>query len=297
MRGRNQIVLIIAVFLGLMAVFLANTYLNSAQDRQESLAEAGRMTRVVVASQELTFGALIGGQNIRLVNWPASSVPAGAFSSIEDVTRVNRVALRPIAVGEPLLSSRVSGANGRATLSALLPEGKVAVAVPISDVGGVGGFVRPGDSVDVLLTRQIPGPGAAAEDKMTDVVLEAVQVLGVDQVYDENNTTPVVGKTATLQVDTFGAQKLALARELGTLSLALRNVANPITGSRGTVTSRQLSASRILYCRKSRTESGRGTGQGDHAWDNASGRSAGCSIFSHSGSVDDHRPRCQTYRV
>jgi pilus assembly protein CpaB len=76
---------------------------------------------------------------------------------------------------------------------------------------------------------------------MTDVVLEAVPVLGVDQISSENETNPAVGKTATLEVDTFGAQKLALSTQLGVLSLALRNVADQPHGGRATVIPRHLS--------------------------------------------------------
>lgn len=192
------------------------------------------MARIVVASQDLTFGAPLSSQNLRLANWPASSVPAGAFTSIEEAAR-NRVALRPIVPGEPVLASKVSGTDGRAVLSANLPLGQLAYAVPISDVNAVGGFVRPGDVVDVILTRQIQN--GSNNDKITDVVLEAVPVLGIDQIADEKDTAAKVGKTATLQVDSFGAQKLALATQTGTISLALRNVADQVTGAKKTVTS------------------------------------------------------------
>jgi pilus assembly protein CpaB len=94
--------------------------------------------------------------------------------------------------------------------------------------------------VDVLLTRPIPGAGSSGTDKMTDVVIEAVPVLGIDQVSDESQTKPAPGKTATLEVDSFGAQKLALSVQLGALSLALRNVADQNTGPRATVVPRHL---------------------------------------------------------
>ena len=243
MQARNLIVLGIAVILGLFAVYLANVYFSGVEQKQGRVAEAQTQQRIVVANQDLVFGTPLGPQNLRLANWPASSVPAGAFTSISDALRNGRVALRPIVVGEPVLASKVSGADGRATLAANLPTGKLAFAIRIDDVAGVGGFVRPGDVVDILLTRPIPGDGATGSDKMTDVVLEATRVLGIDQVSDESQTTPASGKTATLEVDTFGAQKLALASELGTLSLALRNVTDRVSGSRGTVLPRDLSAS------------------------------------------------------
>jgi pilus assembly protein CpaB len=203
------------------------------------------MARIVVASQGLAFGSPLSVQNVRLANWPADSVPEGAFTSLEEATK-NRVALRPIVPGEPVLASKVSGANGRATLSANLPIGQLAYSIPISDVAGVGGFIRPGDVVDVILTRKIPGDGAKDYDKMATVVLEAVPVLGIDQVSDESKTEPAVGKTATLQVDTAGAQKLALSTQLGVMTLALRNVGDQVQGSHQTLTSRDIGGHRVI---------------------------------------------------
>lgn len=240
MQGRNLILLIVAVVIGLVAVILANTYFSGVEQNQQRVAEEQKLSRIVVASQNLGFGVPLNDQNLRLVNWPSNSIPAGAFTSLQAARQGNRVALRPIVIGEPVLASKVSGADGRATLSANLPVGKLAYAVPINDVAGAGGFIRPGDVVDVLVTRPIPGQGASVNDKMTDVVLEAVPVLGIDQVSDENATKPATGKTATLEVDTFGAQKLALSIQLGTLSLALRNVADQVIGPRQTVVPRHL---------------------------------------------------------
>lgn len=242
MQRRNIVLLSIAVLIGLFAVFLTNAYFSGVEEKQERIAEQQQLQRIVVASQNVGFGTPLGQQNLRLANWPAASVPIGAFTSIAAATKGNRVALRPIVVGEPVLASKVSGADGRATLSANLPVGKLAYTVPVNNVSGVGGFVRPGDVVDVLVTRPIPGDGATANDKMTDVVLEAVPVLGIDQVADEKSTAPAIAKSATLEVDSFGAQKLALSIQLGTLSLALRNVADQLTGPRSTVVPTHLTA-------------------------------------------------------
>lgn len=246
MQGRNLIVIAVAVVLGLAAVVIANSYFSGVETQQERVAKQQELTTVVVATQDLAFGTPLSDSNLRLVSWPANSMPAGAFTSIAEATKNSRVALRPIVTGEPVLASKVSGTDGRATIAANLPPGKLAYAISINDVSGVGGFVRPGDVVDVLVTRPIPGEGSTANDKMTDVVLENVPVLGMDQVSDENSTKPTRSKTATLEVDTYGAQKLALAGQLGVVSLALRNVADRVTGARGTVIPRQLSATNYV---------------------------------------------------
>ncbi len=145
-----------------------------------------------------------------------------------------------MVVGEPILATNVSGADGRASISALLPDGMRAVAVGIDAVSGVGGMVSPGDVVDVLVTRKMAGEGAGNEDQMTDIVLEKIRVIAIDQVADNKQTDPKVAKTATLEVDAVGAQKIALAQEVGTVSLALRNVTSIEDGANMTVTQQDL---------------------------------------------------------
>lgn len=244
MTRQNAIVLGLAIFIGMIAVYLANSLFAGVEQREAAVSKMAQGARIAVATQPIEFGAPLTSLNVRLTNWPAADVPAGAFTNMTDVTK-KRVALQAILPGEPILAARVSGTDGRATMANALPTDKLAVAISINDVSGVAGFVRPGDRVDVLLTRQIPGEGARADDKMTDVVMEAVPVLAIDQVADKSKTDPASGKTATLQVDGYGAQKLALARELGTLSLALRNIAAPALGASGTVTARNLTQSRL----------------------------------------------------
>ena len=244
MNRSNAIALGAAVALGLIAVFIANAFFSSVQQQQDAVVKQARLTRIAVATQSIPFGSPLTNTNVTLTDWPAVSVPAGAFATVEEATR-HRVAIQPIVVGEPIIATRVSGTDGRATLSVNLPNDKVAVSIPINEVSGVAGFVRPGDLVDVLLTRQIPGANSGTADKLTDVVLQAVPVLAIDQVSDKQKTDPAVAKTATVQVDGYGAQKLALARELGSLTLALRNVASPVVAGAGTVTARDLGGSGI----------------------------------------------------
>ncbi len=240
MGPRNLAILAIAVVLGIIAVVLANAWFSGVEDQQERVAQEQQLSRIVVATQPLQFGSPLTTENLRMQNFPAGSVPAGSFNSMEDAMMGGRVALRPIVPGEPILADKVSGAGGRAVLSAILPEGMRAISIPVTAVSGVSGFVRPNDTVDIFLTRQIPGLGAGADDLMTDVIMEGVQVLAVDQVASEDATDPAVGSTAVLQVDQFGAQKLVLANRLGQLTMALRNVENQEPGPMLTVTSRDL---------------------------------------------------------
>ena len=237
---RNLIILGVAVLLGLLAVFLANSYFSGVEERQERIAAEQKLARIVVATQPLAFGTPLTSDNVRLQNWPASSVPEGAFRSVEFALKDNRVALRPIVPGEPVLADKVSGTDGRATLAANLPEGMRATTIPVTAVSGVAGFVLPGTTVDVLLTRRMPGDGSEREDQMVDVIMENVQVLAVDQLVDEKSGKPKTSRTATLQTDLYGAQKLTLAQKVGSLSLALRNVENQEPVALTTVTTRDL---------------------------------------------------------
>lgn len=247
MQGRNWILVGVAVVIGALAVIIANAYFSGVEERSERIAQQQEMVRIVVASHPMEFGTRLTDQNIKLQAWPAASVPEGAFRTLPDALKDNRVALRPIVPGEPVLASKVSGTDGRATLAALLPEGMRALSIPVSAVNGVAGFVLPGTLVDVILTRQIEGDGATSEDMRSDVILENVQVMAVDQLANDKNGEPKVSKTATLAVTLRDAQRLAIASKIGTLSLALRNVEDAATAVPGgearmasTITNRQL---------------------------------------------------------
>ncbi|HSG55024.1 MAG TPA: Flp pilus assembly protein CpaB [Paracoccaceae bacterium] len=254
MGNRNALLIVAAVFIGLIAVVLANAYFSGMEERQVDVAQEQGLVRIVVATQPLEFGTPLSTENVRLQNFPANSVPEGAFRTIEDALRDSRVALRPIVPNEPVLASKVSGTGGRAVLSANLAEGMRAVAISTNAVQGVSGFVRPGDVVDIFLTRQISGEGSTAQDLVTEVVLENIKVLAIDQVAAENATEPTVARTAVLEVDQRDAQKLVLAGRIGTLSLALRNVEEQDAfGPGALVTNREFASSRLSIAARPQT--------------------------------------------
>jgi len=230
MRSQSLIILAVAVLIGLAAVFLANAYLGRIEQKQAQSVEG--TTKVVVARVPLEFGVPVTADKVRLVDWPLGSLPDGAFNSIEQLTPMGKshVALRPIQVNEPILKSKLSGEGGRATISAVLRPDMRAATVRVNDVAGVAGFVLPGDTVDVLITRTPTDPqGNGAQ--ITDVLLQKVRVIAIDQDANDNSNKPVISKTATLEVSQVDSQKLALAQQIGTLSLVLRNAegeVNPV---------------------------------------------------------------------
>src|SRR5262249_52381889 len=135
---------------------------------------------IVVASKSLRFGNELGTMSLRELPWPEDAVPTGAFSKISDLlSGPRRVVLTPIDASEPLLATKTTGPGQRATPSAALTDGMRAVTIRVNDVEGVAGFVLPGDRVDVALTRQ-NDKGAT-----TDVVLQNMRVLAIDQTADE----------------------------------------------------------------------------------------------------------------
>ena len=221
MRRQSWIVLAVAVFFGLIAVYLVNAYLSGAQRQTE--ARAIQTTRIAVARVPLQFGTRISPQNVQFVEWPVSSVPRGSFTAIEELIPAGQthVVLRPIEPGEPVLRSRLSGEGGRATLSAVLEPDMRAASIRISDVAGVSGFALPGDRVDVLMTREI------GNEQVTEVLLNNIRLIAIDQNANDNAEQPNLGRTATLEVSQQDAQKLALGSSVGTLSLVLRSVRAP----------------------------------------------------------------------
>lgn len=255
MERRNLIVMGVAIAIGLLAVFLANSWFSGVEERQARQAAEQELVQIAVARQNLEFGTPLTADNVRMAAWPAQSVPPGSYTTADQLIAAGNVAIRPIAEGEPILRSRISE---RAILSANLPNDMRAMTVPVSEVSGVGGFVVPGDVVDVMVTRKIPGDGASSDDQMTSIVLENIQVLAVDRRASESSTEAQVSKSTTLQVDQLGAQKLALAMEIGRLSLALRNVQDNNVNATRTVTPADLGGGGIYM--RSRQSSGGGGG-------------------------------------
>lgn len=233
MQRRNIVILGIAVMMGLAAVWLANSFFGAVADQAKTRkGPAPQVVQILAAKQDIAFGEVINAETAQLVDWPASSLPQGAIKANEAQAFLakNFQTVRPLMAGEPILLSRSSD---RAMLSATLPADQRAVSIPIDFVTGVSGFAKPGDIVDVVLTRAVPGSNATADDQMASVLLQNVAVLAIDASTTDVSTDPDAepvqpGKvpkytSATLMVDAIGAQKLALASQLGKLTLVLRN--------------------------------------------------------------------------
>jgi pilus assembly protein CpaB len=210
-----------AVVFGLLAVFIAQVWLNNEADQRLKSLEAQRKAEppartIVVATKPLRFGDELNASSMREVAWPNDALPVGAFAKVADILTGKRIALAAIDANEPILKAKITGPGQRATLSAVLDEHMKAVTVRVNDVDGVAGFVLPGDHVDVLVTR------TDKDNTLTDVVAQNLRVLAIDQLADDRSEKPYVVKAVTLEVDIGQGQKIALAARAGTLSLLLR---------------------------------------------------------------------------
>lgn len=173
-------------------------------------------TDVVVAAKDIQLGTQLSPDMIKVVHWPAQSKPAGAFNN--PTALPGRVLNSSVVGGEPIVEAKLAAPGSMGGLSALIAPGSRAISVKVNEVMGVAGFALPGNYVDVLVH---------AEDEQdrpfSRIVLEHILVLAVDQESGRDETKPKVVKAVTLQVTPTEAEKLDLARGIGTLSLALRN--------------------------------------------------------------------------
>jgi len=198
---------------------------------------------VVVASGPLPYGTKLEPGKLAVVQYPASAVPAGAFSSLTQVMTQDHggapLVLTAMAPQEAVLPAKITGPGARASVAIQITEGMRAYALAVTDATGLGGNVLPGDWVDVIMTRQTD-PDRPDKGLISQVVVQNVRVLGLDLNADPASTQTAVRHTATLEVKPEDAQKVALASQLGALSLSLRH-----PGSAETVDARLLKASDV----------------------------------------------------
>lgn len=224
MSGKLAIMAGLAVVFGTTSYYAGNQYLeNQTQARLSEIGsgqQAIKLASIVVATEPMRFGEKVTEENLKLVSWPADAMPEGAYTSIEEVIgNGERKAIKSIEANEPVLAVKLTGENGRAGLAGIIAEGMRAVTIPVDQVKGVGGFVMPGDRVDIVFTQRDRATG----ENTAKIIMEKVKVLSVDQQAESRADAPMVAKTVTLETDTDGAKRLALASEIGRLSLLLRS--------------------------------------------------------------------------
>jgi pilus assembly protein CpaB len=225
------VLLLLALITGLAAAVYAAGWVS----RQGSLAS----NKVVVAVVDIELGSKITPQMLSAVDWPSGSVPAGAFKEIKDLQ--DRVVKVSVLRGEAILDGKLAPPGTKGGLSAVIAEGKRAMTVRVNDVVGVAGFALPGNYVDVMVNaKQDHRSGNEENKQISKTVLEHVLVLAVAQEAGRDDTKPKVVNAVTLELSLEDSEKLDLARNVGTLSLVLRNQVDKKTVATAGVTKKQL---------------------------------------------------------
>lgn len=213
---RALMMLLIAAAAGLTAVVFASRWMM-AQNTSAT-------TKVVVATADIDLGQRISPEYIKTIDWPAGSVPPGAFHEVDKLD--GRVLKESAMRGEPIIEGKLSPQGTTGGLSAVIDPGKRAITVRVNDVIGVAGFALPGNYVDIIVNTQKES-NAQSDQKISKIVLEHILVLAVAQEVGRDETKPKVVDAVTLQVTPEQAEKIDLARSIGTLSLVLRNQVDP----------------------------------------------------------------------
>jgi pilus assembly protein CpaB len=206
--------MIAAVIAGLGAVIIGARWLSQQA--------TGSANKLVVAVSDIDLGSRLTPAMLKVVDWPANSMPKGAFTTAAELdTRVLRAS---VLSGEPVLESKLAPVGSKGGLSAVVAEGKRAMTVRVNDVIGVAGFALPGNYVDIIVNTQEENAKSGNKDQqISKIVLEHILVLAVAQEVGRDETKPKVVSAVTVEVTPDQAEKLDLARSVGTLSLMLRN--------------------------------------------------------------------------
>lgn len=202
------------------SVYAARHVMNeSAAQAQEANSS---IVRVLAASQDIPFGHAVESHMLMTIEWPAESVPPGVFTNREDILggagADPRRAKARIGQGEPILNSKLSAFGEKVTIVQTLGDNTRAMAIKVGADTAVGGFVTPGDFVDVVLTQ-----GRDKEIRAV-TILQNIRVIGVDQSADQQSDETAIARTVTVEVTPDQGQRLALAQKAGTLSLSLRTL-------------------------------------------------------------------------
>jgi pilus assembly protein CpaB len=221
-NNKTLIALGVSVLGGLVAVVLVGKW--------ASYKWSISVVPVVVAANDIAAGERLSTHNLRRVEWPKSAIVRGSESELAVFD--GRVTAYAINAGEPVLESRLAGAGTRPGLTALIANGKRAMTVKVNEVIGVAGFALPGNYVDILVSAAPNGT-----PPLSRIVLERVLVLAIAQDHQvKDETKPRVVSAVTLEVTPEQAERLDLARSIGSLSMILRNQTDGApTNSRGTV--------------------------------------------------------------
>lgn len=222
MRFRSLVITMVGMAIAGGSVYASRELLQIQPATASVDPNAPALVSVVVAGQDIPFGTSIEAHKLTTIQWPADAVPPGTFKDYSNLIPQGgtepRRAKRAMAQGELVLANKISDFGEKVTIVQTLASGMRAMAIKVNAETSVGGFVTPGDSVDVILTQ------GGGESLRVVTILQNIRVVGVDQQADETQEQAQVARTVTVEVSPEQGQKLALAQKAGTLSLTLRNI-------------------------------------------------------------------------
>ena len=231
MKAARILVLGVALAAGGAAAFLV----GSDEEKKPEVVAAPVVqfptTDVLIAKGDIAMGTAVSEQDFQWQAWPAATTGESYITKKDKPNAIDElngaITRAPFTAGEPIREAKLIRANGAAGyMAAILPSGMRAVSTEISPETGAGGFILPNDRVDVILSkRPKDNDKNGGASPSSETILTNVKVLAIDQTVEEKNgQRVVVGKTATLEIAPRQAETLTQARQLGTLSLALRSL-------------------------------------------------------------------------
>jgi pilus assembly protein CpaB len=230
MNNARIVVLAIAIGAGGIAAYLASGFGDKPAPAQP-VAQL-QTVDILVAKSDIGLGQSVKPDDIQWQSWPTATA-SGSFISranradaIKEIT--GSIARSPFIAGEPIRDQKLVKADGSGFMAAILPQGFRAVSTEISPETGAGGFILPNDRVDVLLTKKDKSPDGKGPDvTVSEIILSNIRVLAIDQAPKEKEgSSALVGRTVTLELKPEQTEMLARSRQSGTLSLALRSIAD-----------------------------------------------------------------------
>jgi pilus assembly protein CpaB len=231
MKAARILVLVVALGAGGLAAFLASRSEKAAP--LPAPVAAMETVDILVAAADINIGQVLGPADVKWQVWPVAAAGPNFIrqtdkpDAVKDL--VGSIVRTPFVVGEPIREAKLIKSNGSGFMAAILPAGMRAISTEISPETGAGGFILPNDHVDVILSRRDKEAEKAAgiDVHTSEIILSNVRVLAIDQtIQEKDGQRVVVGKTATLELSPRQAETLALSRQQGTLTLALRSIAD-----------------------------------------------------------------------
>jgi pilus assembly protein CpaB len=255
MTPARIVILIVALVAAVGLAFIVHGMFATPKAPPATVASAPpAMTRVLVAKTDLSVGERLSDQNMSWQGWPTNTLNAAyitdgetlaaprapvdaamqkATKTVSDIATgggpklqamIGDVVREPIFAGEPITAKKIVRSGDTSYMAIRLPQGMRAMSLPLSIESGAGGFIEPGDRVDILSTH---ADQAKSGGMTTETVLSNALVLAIDQKTDAPKTgAPISGATITIEVPDVNASAMAKARTQGGLTLALRSYAD-----------------------------------------------------------------------